>query len=717
MWKKVGLFFFFFSISLFFLANYHITKAKKLQRLFESTAASHEWLIPYLDTVETLHIRTADKGFQKVVSDWSEKASFLDALLDKAQLSDGLSSLESHLYTLSLDYHLIHPSVARYPANRWIYRYINDVDTVSSEDIPGLVIHAMYSLSQGLHEYSIERLSELIDYRNAVVLACESNAFKDWKIIKGKTTCSHVKATLMENHWKTWFDYSAHKRDYLPRLIGKYARLSTLKYASLEVCNFAPYKAQSILQHATENGLVQVNGWYHFDIGECKTFNKKFIDTEPELWVHMQNSNLAKFNRVTNQLNEMLASDTNSQNDHLVLIKSNASQNLWIDSVQCIPRGAFSFDSVAEFQGICDEKVTSKVSFARAKQSIQEPTKWFFYAEHPNLVTFRPDADIDDASAREEASNRAKVLSQVIDRQERFENLWTENQIPFSLGASPYDVNGSLSQGVMLQNVASLSIGGASMPYQNGDMLVLLNDVPIYGISDLYGELIKHGFSLSAGYKKPLKVGIERNGEVKIYKSSYFFNENHPSFYDVTKAEATAWGIGDAVTFGASEATECAGKNILALGGNTLSGFIELGFSFIDDRKFDKRSLKRFDYVDFDKCTWESEQRKAIAQQRYQDLYIDSQWFALVTPSAVRLAGQRAFRKYTRKNIAKGTLGVAISDGMLEGIETGIWTLGTSAPELTLEARMKNVSEMAPYGAGLGFISGLVFRNAVKGGK
>ncbi len=121
--------------------------------------------------------------------------------------------------------------------------------------------------------------------------------------------------------------------------------------------------------------------------------------------------------------------------------------------------------------------------------------------------------------------------------------------------------------------------------------------------------------------------------------------------------------------------------------------------------------MREFEYIDTKKCIWENEQRKAIAQQRYESTYINSQWFAFVTPSSVRLLGQKAFRKYAKKNIVRGSLGIAVADAVLEGVETSLWSIGTSAPELTLEARIKDAARMAPYGAGLGFISGLVFSN------
>ena len=717
MWKKMVISLLLGAVSLYFVADYHLKKAYAFQKIYQDAVASDPWLFSYLNIVENLHIQSVDSRFQKNIFKWSEKLPFLKDVLDRLQLSDGLTSLEAHLHTLSLKYDFINQSIVRYPANRWAYRYTKYPENLDQKEIAGLVVHAVYDLSQEVNDYSIEGLKGIIDYRNLVVMACETNEFNDWVSIGGNPTCVHVKATIIEEHWRFWFDYSGHARNYLPRLIGNYARLSVLKHASLEVCNFTPYKTQSIIQNSLENGLVKVYGWYHYDVGECRTFNETFIDVDPEFWVHMRHDDKSRFDRVTRQVNEALLSDTNANNDQIIVKQVGVNKNIWNDSRQCVSMEAFTFEAERYFKGTCIEKSDGEVSFAKAMPSSATKEKWYFFTEHPNLAVFNPRKKVSNPVARNAASKRAIELKHVIDRQYRFEQSWNSNQIPFSLGASIYDHNGSLARGVMLHNVATQSIGGASLPYRNGGILLSLNGKSIYGISDLYGELIRHGFSLSAGYNKPLKVGLERDGKIVFYQTTYFFNENHPQFFDVSEAEATAWGIGDAVTFGITEEIKCKGRNVVAFSGNVLSGLFEFADSIFQDRKFNKQSLKQFGYIDTEKCEWQDEQRKAIAQQRYQDTYINSQWFALFTPSAVRLAGQKAFRNYTKRNIAKRALGVAIADGMLEGVETSLWSMGTAAPELTLEARLKDAGGMAPYGVGLGFISGLVFAKAGIGGK
>lgn len=228
----------------------------------------------------------------------------------------------------------------------------------------------------------------------------------------------------------------------------------------------------------------------------------------------------------------------------------------------------------------------------------------------------------------------------------------------------------------------------------------------------MYLELIHHGFSRDAGYNKPLVIALERNGEIFKYQTSYFFNECHPEYFNVSEAEAALWGIGDAITFGSSEKAYCGGTNVAIFGMNMLSGLAEGISAFFSGNRFDKSSFSRYQYVDYDKCTWESEQRKAIAMQRFENTYVNSQWFSLVTPSGVRLVGQKFLRNYARKSFRGSRLAMASTDAILEGVETSFWTYGTSAPELTLQARLNEVRTMAPYGVGLGFVSGLVFANA-----
>lgn len=691
------------------LVFYIVQQARTIHLAITEAEMAFPGLDEYVNVVETLHYSALNRQSKELAENLSYKVPFQAEFIKKLHTTEGLLPIENFLYRLSEKINFIDRPLLSYPANSWVYRYMKDVKKLNKDDIPSLLFYTIYHLSQKTEAYSIDELKKVFSYRNMIVIGCEKYMFSDRMLMDGIPLCNYIKATLMEQDWEQWFNENGHWYNYLPRLKDSYAQLAVVKHATLEICNFAPYKTQYILQHAIEDGPVKVNGWYHLDVGECRSFPEAFVETEPEFWVHARHENSSRFERLTREINRTLLEDENPNNDKYILKISSDSHNLFNDARQCVTSDAFSFISIVSDNKKCSKQRPEEITFAKAKPVGDKQDKWFFFIEHPNLTIFNPIKPIDDISAKNDAIERVKNLSNSLNIQEEFEQNWTVNEAPFSIGATVYDHNGSFLPGVMLFNIAAQSIGGVPLPYEEGDTLLTFNGKTIYSSSDLYSLLIYHGYSLSGGYAKPLQVGLLRNGKVELFNVSYFFNPTHPLFNDTSELEAAGWGIADAATFGNGSFAACAGLNILVAAGNLLSGFVEAIDSAVDNREFRNDSLQNIEYVNMKKCEWQATQRNAIAQQKHSDYYINSQWFAFVTPSSVRMLGQNAVRKSVRRNIVKGAVGIAIADGILEGIETVIWSLGTAAPEMTLEARFKDAQKMAPYGIGIGFVSGLIF--------
>lgn len=532
---------------------------------------------------------------------------------------------------------------------------------------------------------------------------------KRWPSEETAQLCSHLSDTVIEPDWQNWFENSEYEKDYLPRMVSKHrARLSTVKHATLEVCNFAPYKTQSVLQYAVDPTNFKVSGWYLYEVGECRTFNRDFIDIEPRFWVHMQNREKELFEWTTQKVNKAILNDANQNNDEYIVKITDNSKNIKSDLSQCVPYEAFEKTGKFTDDSQCLEG-QDRLSFTSAMQENDSSDKWFYFVEHPNAVMFNPSKPPSDTVAKNEATKRVQALYESVKRQKEFEDQYNTENVPVSLGTTLYDHNGPLSPGIMILDRARESIGGEALPYLDGDVLVTLNGKVIYGISDLYGVLLEHAYSLSAGYRKPIYVGLEREDKIAVYQTSYFFN---PSFYlydDVTFMEAFIRGAILPTTLGFTPEVKCYGTNGLLLGLNLLNGAIDGVLSFLEDRPFNKKKLSEFKYINTKKCIWVDEQREAVAEQKHKKIFMDSQWFALFTPSSVRLIGQKSMRSYCKKKLANRKWATALADGALEGIETGLWVLGTSAPELSLEGRMKKIKTIAPFSIGIGYVSGLVF--------
>src|SRR5690606_31975489 len=113
-------------------------------------------------------------------------------------------------------------------------------------------------------------------------------------------------------------------------------------------------------------------------------------------------------------------------------------------------------------------------------------------------------------------------------------------------------------------------------------------------------------------------------------------------------------------------------------------------------------------YIDAAECEWQEKQARAYSRQKADDVYINSQWFALVTPSAFRFVGGRMLSASAARQAGRSAMSRAITSGMLEAAETALWSIGTTAPGTPLAERIRAAARVAPLGAAGGFIGSAV---------
>jgi hypothetical protein len=137
----------------------------------------------------------------------------------------------------------------------------------------------------------------------------------------------------------------------------------------------------------------------------------------------------------------------------------------------------------------------------------------------------------------------------------------------------------------------------------------------------------------------------------------------------------------------------------------------ELFVSKLQGRAYDEANGAKFEYIDAAECTWQKNQARAFARQKADNVYINSQWFAILTPSAVRLVGNRMLGVSAAGAAGRSAVNRALANGALEAAETALWSMGTATPGTPLAQRLSEASRLAPLGAAGGVLGNAAFRS------
>ena len=685
------------------LAFYAVDQAEKIDTVMVEAKTTYPDIDEYFAVVEMLHYQALQRSYDATVNELIPKLppSLVShaQFLKKIDVKNAAMSLEKELDRLTQKISFIDPSLALLPSRSWIYRY-SSAAKLTTQKIPSYAMQTIYYMRPKTDTYSIENLKKVFEYRNMAVSGCNRyvQPMSDTNL-NGVKECEQIKATLMEKDWQQWFDASGEKRRLLPRLKNSIAELATLKHASLEVCNLAPYKTQYVIEYPIEDGAAKVAGWYYLDAGDCLSRTEQFINTEPAFWVHVSTADWTRFGRITDQISKAFLEDADSRNDHYASEVVPERR----DTTQCVANDVLRFTAPISERGVCPADRPLRAGFIMAMARNESREEWNFFAEHRYLTHFDPFELGRDPNVKQSAIKYAKMLSKAIDTQEAFEKSDWNGNSPFSLGGTIVDYNGPLNQGVKLVDVAARSIDDVPLPYREGDTLISLNGHIVFGASDLNHWLNEHGFSLSGGYDVPLTVVLMRDGQMIQHRVSYFFNSSHPQFQLATKGWAAYHGGGSLALLGMTAGAACSTANVLTSTGNVLK-FVG---NFIDNLSSNPSSSSQQPYtelLDMKQCLWGMNQLKAIAKQRHKEIYETAGWFALALPSPLRML---ALEENGGLGLAGGLLGKgALQEARIVALEMALWSLGTSAPELTWQAKIDRAKEMATMGAGLGFVMG-----------
>lgn len=475
--------------------------------------------------------------------------------------------------------------------------------------------------------------------------------------------------------------------------------------AEIRVCNSAPYLTEHVVVASQSEAFESLGGWFRLGSGECVTKEKRFWWVDPAFYVHTQvpTEEQEVLRWVNDIVDAQLLGDDEVANDSQVMRLQGHEISQFGDFAICARQPRSVPSSSLQLQESCPANTYE----ARVMPAftLDDPAQWYFVWEHPNLPLMPADGSFE--GALEKAMGAARQLRTSVSTQRLNEREWG-SITPFSVGGTLEDHNGPLALGVWVTGVPSTTIFGQLMPIQSGDAILRVNGRPVLGASDLNQLLINHGLSRTAGIEVPVQYLILRGDQTYHVSTTYFFNEQYRQASPDQRGVAFWYGIGDALTFGQTPWVTCYGSNGLRRVGKGLSMAAELLSSKIEGRAYDSSKEAQVEYIDAEECTWQKKQARAFARQKADSVYINSQWFAIVTPSAFRLVGGRALgatRLAGRSAMSRAAMG-----GMLEAAETALWSVGTAAPGTPLSRRLGEAARMAPLGAAGGFIGTAAMR-------
>mmetsp|Transcript_10077 Transcript_10077/g.17696 ORF Transcript_10077/g.17696 Transcript_10077/m.17696 type:complete len:501 (+) Transcript_10077:1904-3406(+) len=470
--------------------------------------------------------------------------------------------------------------------------------------------------------------------------------------------------------------------------------------AKLEVCNAAPYPTDQIAFSLSGGTLTAVSEKRHLASGECFEVSEWVWFGTPEFYVH---SAVPYGSRRTY---ELVRSVKNSQPDGNNPLDSDTIQ-YWGVIYTCLQDESPKIGTVSNITESCPQSryiVGLQPAFSMGRR-----TKWSFVWEHPDLslIKYTKSIDADIKSGLQ----YARRLEESINRQLFYEREW-RGSAPFIAGGRMEDENGPLNPGVWLSSVPSKNVFGEPQLLRSGDAIIKVNGTEVFGESDLAQLLINHGLSRDHGIESLVKYEILRGTQRLQLESPYYFNERYHEHTSDQSGLAFWYGVGDAVAFGQTPWALCYGNNAVRGTLNGVSKVWEFGRSQITGETYNSRNELQIGYIDAEECKWQKEQARGLARQKELGIYVNSQWFAIITPSAVRLVGKNAVRGSLANSGFKAATGVRLADAVLEAGESALWSLGTSPPGTPLSKRVGDTATLAGLGAVGGYLSSSLFGKA-----
>lgn len=474
-------------------------------------------------------------------------------------------------------------------------------------------------------------------------------------------------------------------------------------YSEVTVCNTAPYSIKQVVLAQDKDRVIPLGGWFSLAPGECSQKHKRFWREKRGFYVHTQIPETEKpiLKYVNDIVNSQIIADDDPSNDANAISLDGSEVPRFGSLTVCFAK----WKNIAPESIVLNEKCEEKNYTAHLLSAYHygQQSTWYFIWENPNLPLTPSDKNID--TALDIAREGARLMRAAVDSQLRNAEMW-RNISPFSFGGKLVDFNGPLNLGVGISEVVPKTLYGEPMALRDNDIIIEINGVKVLGERDLHQHLIQHAISRDHGIEAPVEYVVMRENQFYKIKNTYFFNPSYKTNSEDMNGVAFWYGVGDAITFGQTPWVVCNGSNFLRGVGNVISGGFELLGSTIQKREFDRDSLKAFEYIDATECRWQKAQQKALAQQKSEDIYISSQWFAIFTPSGVRAVGARAMRNRTARAVGRGALSRGLADASLEAAETALWSIGTSPPGSPLSTRLGEAAKFAPLGALGGFITG-----------
>lgn len=470
--------------------------------------------------------------------------------------------------------------------------------------------------------------------------------------------------------------------------------------ASMQVCNASPYATEQIAFEKMEGSVEALSTREHLKPGECFDVQKWAWFGKPEFFVH---TSIPDVSRATY---EVVRDIRNTQGDGNNPLDSDTIQ-YWGVQYACLHNESVEVGSSHQLTEECAN--SGYLAGLQPAFSMGSRTKWNFVWEHPDLPLVRHTkdfwADVEDGLAS------AKVLERSLDWQLFYEREWS-GQTPFIPGGKMEDLNGPLNPGVWVTSVPARNVFGEPQILKSGDAILKVNGREVFGEADLAQTLVNHGLSRDQGIETLVKYEILRGMQAFEIEAPYYFNESYHSHTAEQSGLAFWYGIGDAVAFGQTPWALCYGNNALRGTLNGASKVWEFGRSQIVGEAYNSRKELQIDYIDAEECKWQKEQSRGLARQKELNIYVNSQWFAIVTPSAVRLLGKKAVGRSLANSGFKAASGARLADAVLEAGESALWSLGTAPPGTPLAKRVRDTATLAGVGGVGGYLSSSLFGKA-----
>ncbi len=716
--------------------------AYHLQEVVTEARSRYSWLDDHIQVIEKLHLNKRPELIDTVklnFDDYSEKYTWLkkyQADVDDWYENKAISiwqTIRTYLQQLKSEYSYIPDFILNYPANRWINTE-SLFDHIAIQSIPGRLINRMYGILVKPDSFSIYELRKHMANRNILVNDVCTNINNIPGQKKTFELCAYSRERVMLETWQKWFLNSLFSSQYHPYFRGNAASLATKQVSKIKICNMAPYKVQTVIYSKispyyihpkkslkaglnswvdtpTQGDWGVTSGWYSLDAGSCSDKYITFYDKQPEFYVHTSTPDFSTARWVNERVNELILSDGNLGNDWAaVKLTSHGEQSLMAVDRACVSTAAIKVSEQTGANPVCsDGQILA--GFAQAVKMDEGSDTYFFGVQAPNLYLL-PAWNKVDQGMIDQALSRAKNLAITVQVQMKFDREWAHRrELPFGLGAELLDFNGPLQPGVGVQRLTQYtSIFGVERNLRKNDVILGINNHPVFGERDLLMHLFEHASSISAGIEKPIFFKIYRDGKTLIepVPESYYFSTRYEYAEYDPSVLAFMYGLGDVPALGRSPEVWCYGKNIIKGVTNIAYGGLKTGCRLLSTLGMSLNCPVDdgivFAYGDSKTCIFRHQQSRAYARQYKEKIYENVQWLGFVSPGSIRLIFKKVLKRKIKRRVGSAALAARLTGGLLEAVESSIWSWNTEPPGTPNVIRFNDAGHIA----GIGFVSGFV---------